>query len=114
MEGLLMQVAVSLIGAGIIGIIIGMVSTHTKIKDLHDWHNIKDDENVFVWYGRTRQLEDTLQKMTEILDRLDRRDERSMLIQNHQIEVLERHTETIGKLAAVVEALAVITKRNGK
>ena len=114
MEALLMQVAVSLIGAGIIGIIIGMFTTHTKIKDLHDWHNINDEEGVKIWYTRNKAVEDTLLKMTQILDRMDRRDERSMLIQNHQIEVLERHTETIGKLAAVVESLAVITKRNGK
>lgn len=114
MTDLLMQVVVSLIGAGIIGIIIGMFSTHGKIKDLHDWHNVNDDEGVKLWYTRNKTVEDTLHKMTEILDRMDRRDERSMLIQNHQIEVLERHTETITKLAAIVEALAIVVKRNGK
>lgn len=114
MTDLLMQVVVSLIGAGVVGILIGMFSTHSKIKDLHNWHNVNDEEGVKIWYTRNKAVEDTLEKMTEILDRMDRRDERSMLIQNHQIEVLERHTETIGKLAAVVEALAVITKRNGK
>ena len=109
-----MQVAVSLIGAGIIGIIIGMFSTHSKIKELHEWHNIKDTEGVFIWYERTKKMEAAIERMTDILDRMDRRDERSMLIQNHQIEVLERHTETITKLAAVVEAFAIVVKRNGK
>ncbi|KKK46799.1 hypothetical protein LCGC14_3161610, partial [marine sediment metagenome] len=33
---------------------------------------------------------------------------------NHQIDVLEKHTETINKLTAVVEALTVVARRNGK
>ena len=114
MENLVTQIVVSLIGTGIIGILIGVFGNYTKIKDLHAWHDVKDDENVFIWYQRTKSMEDTLEKMTDILDRMDRRDERSMLIQNHQIEVLERHTETITKLAAIVEALAIVVKRNGK
>jgi hypothetical protein len=113
-EYLVTQIVVSLIGTGIIGIIIGILSMNSKIKELHAWHDVNDEEGVKIWYTRNKTVEDTLEKMTEILDRMDRRDERSLLIQNHQIEVLERHTETITKLAAVVEALVVLTKRNGR
>ncbi len=102
------------IGIGVSGILYGLYTLHDKIKDLHEWHNKTDDENVFVWYTRNAKMEDTLEKMTDILDRLDRRDERASLIQNHQIDVLEKHTETISKLTAVVEALAIVARRNGK
>ncbi len=102
------------IGVGVGGILYGVYANYVKIKDLWDWHNKEDDEGVKIWYTRNSQIEDTLEKMTDILDRLDRRDERASLIQNHQIEVLEKHTETINKLTAVVEALTVVARRNGK
>ncbi len=114
MDDLLIRAAVSLMCTGLVAVIVGLFRMSRKITDLYDWHNVNDDEGVKLWYTRNKTVEDTLHKMTEILDRMDRRDERSMLIQNHQIEVLARHTETITKLAAVVEALAVVVKRNGK
>lgn len=101
-------------GVGISGILYGLYTIHSKIKDLHKWHNKEDEEGVKIWYTRNTKMEETLERMTDILDRLDRRDERASLIQNHQIEVLEKHTETIGKLTAVVEALTVVARRNGK
>ena len=104
----------SVIGLGLSGVLYFLFTLHSKVKDLHEWHNKEDDEGVKIWYTRNAKMEETLEKMTDILDRLDRRDERASLIQNHQIEVLEKHTETISKLTAVVEALALVARRNGK
>jgi len=104
----------SAIGIGITGILYALWAVNSKIKDLHDWHNREDDEGVKIWYTRNKTTEEALEKMTELLERLDRRDERASLIQNHQIEVLEKHTETISKLTAVVEALTIVAKRNDK
>lgn len=102
------------IGMCVAGVMYALFAINTKIKDLWEWHNKEDDEGVKIWYTRNKTMEDTLEKMTDILDRLDRRDERASLIQNHQIDVLEKHTETIGKLTAVVEALTIVARRNGK
>ena len=102
------------IGIGVTGILYGLYTIHDKIKDLWEWHNKEDDEGVKIWYTRNAKMEETLDKMTDILERLDRRDERASLIQNHQIDVLEKHTETIAKLGAVVEALTIVARRNGK
>ena len=102
------------IGLGVSGVLYFLFTLHSKVKDLWEWHNKEDDEGVKIWYTRNAKMEETLEKMTDILDRLDRRDERASLIQNHQIDVLEKHTETISKLTAVVEALAVVARRNGK
>ena len=104
----------SVIGVGVGGVCYWLFALHSKVKDLHDWHNKEDEEGVKIWYTRNAKMEETLDTMTGILDRLDRRDERASLIQNHQIEVLEKHTETINKLNAVVEALALVARRNGK
>lgn len=96
------------IGIGVTGLLAGLYTIHTKVKELHEWHDREDEEGVKIWYTRNKTMEDALEKMTRVLDRMDRRDERAVLIQNHQIEVLEKHTETIGKLAAVVKALTVM------
>lgn len=104
----------SAIGVGVGGILYAMYMLNAKVSDLWEWHNKEDEEGVKIWYTRNAKMEGTLEKMTEILDRLDRRDERASLIQNHQIDVLEKHTETITKLTAVVEALTVVARRNGK
>ena len=107
MDALLVQVGVSLIGAGIVGLIIGMVSTHMKVKDLHDWHNIKDTEGVFVWYERTKKMEDAIERMTQVIERMDRRDERAELLQERRDEILEKHTLVVDSLVTVVKTLIV-------
>jgi hypothetical protein len=108
LTALIFEWAVSL---GLTAVIVGLLTIYMKVKDLHQWHNKEDEEGVKVWYTRNKDMEETLDKMAEILDRLDRREERSLLIQNHQIEVLEKHTVAVTGLVAVVEALTkVVTK----
>jgi hypothetical protein len=91
----------------------GMLTIYFKVRDLHKWHNKEDEQGVKVWYQRNKSMEEILVKMTDIMDRVDRREERALLIQNETIRVMTEHTNAITKLVAVVEALTVITKRNG-
>lgn len=109
--GLIFEAVVSI---GVAAILLGIWKLYSKIADLHRWHDKEDEEGVKVWYTRNKDMEETLSKMVEILDRLDRREERSLLIQNETIKVMQEHTVAITKLVAVVDALAIITKRNGK
>lgn len=104
----------ALIGVGVGGVAYALLSLNSKIKDLWEWHNKEDDEGVKIWYTRNKTMEETLEKMAEIVDRMDRREERSMLIQNETIKVMQDHTIALGKLIAVVEALTIVTKKNGK
>ena len=103
-----------IVGLGLSTVVAGLATIYFKVKDLHKWHNKEDESGVKVWYARNKDVETTLVKMVEILDRLDRREERALLIQNETIKVMQEHTIAITKLVAVVEALTVITKRNGE
>ncbi len=85
-----------------------------KVKELHQWHAKEDDEGVKVWYTRNKNMEDVLEKMGDVIDRMDRREERALLIQNETIRIMNEHTTAITKLVAVVESLVILTKRNGK
>ena len=114
MDPITLQLIQAGFGVLISGIAVGMITIYFKVKELHEWHNKEDDEGVKVWYTRNKGMEETLEKMADIVDRMDRRDERQMLIQNENIKVMQEHTIAIGKLIAVVEALTVVTKANGK
>ncbi len=105
----------SFIGVGMAGIIYGLFTIHSKIKDLWEWHNKEDEEGVKVWYTRNKNMEDVLEKMSDVIEHMDRREERALIIQNETIRGLQEHTNAITKLVAVVEALTAITlRRNGK
>lgn len=114
MDPITLQLIQAAFGVVISGIALGMTSVYFKVKELHDWHSKEDDEGVKVWYTRNKGMEETLEKMAEIVDRMDRREERTMLIQNETIKVMQEHTVALGKLIAVVEALTVITKQTTK
>lgn len=113
MDPLTAQLLQAAFGVVISGIAIGMINIYFKVKELHEWHAKEDKEGVKVWYTRNKGMEDTLLRMVDICDRMDRREERSILIQNESIKVMQEHTLAITKLVAVVEALTVLTKRNG-
>lgn len=98
----------ALIGTALSAIFGVLYTMYSKIQELHKWHDVRDDEGVMLWYTRNKNMEQTLEKMEELLIRFDRREERWMLIQNHQIETLEKHTQAINQLSAVVEALTKI------
>ncbi|MCW4026132.1 MAG: hypothetical protein NWE76_01445 [Candidatus Bathyarchaeota archaeon] len=108
------QIVQAVVGVLLTGIAVGMTTVYFKVKELHEWHSKEDEAGVKVWYARNKDMESTLGKMTEILDRLDRREERALLIQNETIKVMREHTQAIAKLVAVVEALTIITKKNGR
>jgi hypothetical protein len=38
-----------------------------EINDLHEWHNVKDEDQVRVWYF-TSNMKKTLTKMVEVID----------------------------------------------
>ena len=103
----------AIIGIALSVIIAALFSIWSKVKELHVWHDKEDEQGVKVWYTKNRTMEDSLAKLVDICDRMDRREERSALIQNETIKVMQEHTITVGKLVAVVEALVVMTKRNG-
>jgi hypothetical protein len=98
----LIQAAIGTALSAIFGVLYTMYS---KVQELHKWHDVRDDNGVMLWYTRNKSMEQTLDKMADVLDRIDRREERCMLIQNHQIETLQTHTAAINQLCAVVEAL---------
>ena len=114
MDPITAQLLQAAFGVVITGIAVGLTSVYFKVKELHEWHAKEDDEGVKIWYTRNKDMEETLEKMVEIVDRMDRREERSMLIQNETIKVMQDHTVALGKLIAVVEALTIVTKKNGK
>ena len=102
-----------LIGLALSVIIAALFSIWSKVKELHVWHSKEDDQGIKIWYTKNKPIEDSLSKLVDICDRMDRREERSVLIQNETIKVMQEHTVTVGKLVAVVEALVVMTKKNG-
>lgn len=104
----------AVIGVGVAGVLYALYAINSKIKDLWDWHSKEDDEGVKIWYTRNRNMEETLDRLTDICERMDRREDRAMIIQNETIKRMQDHTSAITKLVAVVEALTIITKKNGK
>ena len=114
MDPLLGQIAQAILGVLITGIAVGLTTVYFKVKELHAWHDKEDDDGVKVWYARNKSTEETLSRMVDILDRLDRREERAMLIQNENIKVMQEHTVAITKLVSVVEALIVFTQKERK
>lgn len=93
--------------AAIIG---GLIKIHRKITDLHDWHNKEDEEGVKIWYSRSKNMETAMDKMADILVRMDHRDELFQVLNQHQTEVLEKHTQVIESLVAVCSTLVIETK----
>lgn len=102
------------IGVGVAGIVYALFSLNSKIKDLWEWHAKEDEEGVKIWYTRNKTMEETLNRMVDICERMDRREDRALIIQNETIKLMQEHTSAITKLVAVVEALTIITKKNGK
>lgn len=101
-SGLIMMALSAVIG--------GLIRIHSKIVDLHEWHNKEDAEGVKVWYSKNKNLEVAMDRMAEILDRMDRRDEVLMLLNKHQTDVLEKHTKVIESLVAVCNTLVIETR----
>lgn len=77
------------IGVVIIAVVLGMdkvlstlrsrgIDLHKisqQIAEMHDWHSQVDSDGVKVWYVR-RSLEEAIEKLTKVLDSMDRRMER--------------------------------------
>ncbi len=99
------------VGIGLTTVVVGIATIYFKVKDLHDWHNKEDDEGVKVWYTRNKSMEEILEKMVDIMDRVDRREERAIIIQNETIRALSEHTNAVTKLVAVVEAMTKVVTR---
>lgn len=38
-----------------------------EISDMHEWHNVNDENHVKVWYF-TKQMKDTLNKLIEVME----------------------------------------------
>lgn len=98
----------ALIGLALSVIIGSLYSIWSKINELYKWHDVKDQEGVRVWYSKNKHMEEILEKMADTIERMDRREERQMLIQNHQIETIEKHNQAINQLIAVIEALTKV------
>lgn len=103
-----------LIGLGLTVVLVGVYTIYSKVKELYEWHSKEDEEGVKIWYTRNTKMEEALERMADICERMDRREDRSIIIQNETIKLMQDHTHAITKLVAVVEALTIITKRNGK
>ena len=99
------------VGVGLTTVVAGLFTIYFKVKDLHQWHDKEDESGVKVWYTRNQGMEELLGRMVGIMERVDRREERALLIQNENIKVMSEHTVALTKLVAVVEALAIITTR---
>lgn len=96
-----------LITTALVAIISGLIHVYLKVKDLHKWHDVHDEEGVKIWYFRSKNMEHAMNRMVDILDRMDRRAELDTLIQKHQTEVLEKHTIVIDSLVSVCKTLAI-------
>jgi hypothetical protein len=65
-------------------------ATHDLTKELHTWHDVKDDDGVHVWYVR-RSLVDAISTLTEVLDQ--------------QMRLLEKQSESLATQTKILTAL---------
>lgn len=79
-----------------------------KIKDLWDWHSVRDQDGIPVWYHR-RSTEESIHKLKEAIDLLDRNfmqitksmcmdlDERLQKVNDERVSELKKLLETYNK-----------------
>ena len=60
-----------------------------QIKDLHDWHNVQDQDGVKVWYVR-RSLEEAIVKLSAAVEGLAQKDATQNVILERLVTVVER------------------------
>jgi hypothetical protein len=49
----------------------GLGDIRTIVNDLHNWHDVKDEDHVYVWYNR-KSLSDSIVKLGRAVDDLTR------------------------------------------
>ena len=49
----------------------GLGDIKTLLNDLHNWHDVKDEDHVYVWYNR-KSLSDSIVKLGRAVDDLTR------------------------------------------
>lgn len=70
-----------------------------KTDELYAWHNIRDDEGVFVWYVR-KSLEESIDKLEDSISDLKKQTVESL---NHLDILLQSKDNTLDKLQEVNE-----------
>ena len=83
-----------------------------KVQDLHEWHDKEDELGVKVWYTK-KNVEDAITRLTAMVERIDRREEINLMAAERHAEVLEKHSEVIGKLIIAIERLIQQRNNNG-
>ncbi len=97
-----------------------------KIKDLWDWHSVRDNEGVPVWYHRRGHADDSINKLKEAIDNLDRNfmqitksmcsdlDERLQKVNDERVaelkKLLEAYNKTVTDLIVALEKIKFLLK----
>jgi DNA repair ATPase RecN len=96
-----------------------------KVKDLWDWHSMKDGDGIFLWYNK-RSTEESIQRLKAAVEELDKNfmqitksicmdlDERLQKVNDERVselkKLLETYNKTVTDLILALEKIKFLLK----